>query len=140
MSTLLFVYGTLRRRSRHPMARKLARRAHFVGEATIAGRLYDLGRYPGLLEAAEPGDRVHGDVYDLGDDEATLREMDAYEGVESPWPAYFDRQRASVRMGDGNDRAVWVYYFRGAVHDEQRIVSGRYDKNFFAEGEDPLAG
>jgi gamma-glutamylcyclotransferase (GGCT)/AIG2-like uncharacterized protein YtfP len=127
MTTLLFVYGTLRRRSRHPMAHQLAQRARFVGAATIAGRLYDLGRYPGLREPELPADRVHGDVYDLGDEPDTLRELDAYENGESPLPAYFDRQLAPVRMAGGEERTAWVYWFRGPVREEQRIVSGEYE-------------
>ena len=67
MTNYLFVYGTLRRRSRHPMARRLAELAQFVGPAKIAGRLYDLGRYPGLQEVQSPDDWVQGDVYDLGE-------------------------------------------------------------------------
>lgn len=129
MSTLLFVYGTLRRRSRHPMARQLAQKARYLGTATIAGRLYDLGRYPGLLEPAAAGDRVHGDLYDLGDDPATLPAMDAYENAESPLPAFFDRQRASIRLDDGDECAAWVYWFRGPVREEQRIASGCYEQN-----------
>jgi gamma-glutamylcyclotransferase (GGCT)/AIG2-like uncharacterized protein YtfP len=136
MSNLLFVYGTLRRRCRHPMARQLAQQARFVGEATVAGRLYDLGRYPGLLEAST--DRVHGDVYDLGDDPAALRDLDAYENDESPRPAYFERQLARVLLQDGRECEAWVYWFRGPVREEQRIASGRYETNFLAADEEVI--
>src|SRR5271156_5857568 len=101
MSSYLFVYGTLRRRSRHPMARRLAETARFVGAAKIAGRLYNLGRYPGLLEPTSPNDWVHGDVYDLGERAAqVLAEMDAYESAESPRPAFFERQLTKVIHAD----------------------------------------
>jgi gamma-glutamylcyclotransferase (GGCT)/AIG2-like uncharacterized protein YtfP len=133
VSNLLFVYGTLRRRSRHPMARQLAERADYRGAATIAGRLYDLGRYPGLLEPAAAGDVVQGDLYELGDDPATLQAMDAYENLESPRPAFFERQLATVRCADGRSCEAWVYYFRGIVRDEQRVASGCYDVNFISE-------
>lgn len=128
MSRFLFVYGTLRRRSRHPMARRLAELARHVGAAKIAGRLYDLGRYPGLQEPRSPDDWVQGDVYDLGDQaERVLREMDEYENVESPRPAFFDRQPATAILDDGSEFAVWVYWFRGEVKDVQRIASGSYE-------------
>ncbi len=130
MTNLLFVYGTLRRRSRHPMARQLAERARLLGEATIAGRLYDLGRYPGLQEPQTPADIVHGDVYDLGDDPATLTEMDEYENIESPRPAFFDRQLARIRLDSGEEREAWVYWFRGPVRADQHIATGMYNKNF----------
>jgi gamma-glutamylcyclotransferase (GGCT)/AIG2-like uncharacterized protein YtfP len=121
---LLFVYGTLRRASPHPMARRLAERARFVAAAQIAGRLYNLGRYPGLVDAAAPDDVVQGDVYDLGDDAELLAELDRYENGESPRPAYFDRQTARVTLEDGTECAAQVYWFRGNVAEDMWIESG----------------
>jgi gamma-glutamylcyclotransferase (GGCT)/AIG2-like uncharacterized protein YtfP len=130
MTNYLFVYGTLRRRSRHPMARRLAELAHYVGPATIQARLYNLGRYPGLQPSQARGDWVQGDVYDLGEQSAqALQEMDAYENAESPQPAFFDRHLAKVLLADNQELEVWVYWFRGDVKDEQRIVSGSYEQN-----------
>jgi gamma-glutamylcyclotransferase (GGCT)/AIG2-like uncharacterized protein YtfP len=126
MTSLLFVYGTLRRRSPHPMARFLARRARFVGEARVPGRLYDLGRYPGMTPSERENEWVHGDLYDLGVDSATLAELDGYENAESPQPAFFDRQSAEVTLADGAAAAAWVYWWRGPVDETRRIVSGDY--------------
>src|SRR5580692_7203168 len=44
----LFVYGTLRKGSGNPHARRLAEHAEWAGPGRIPGRLYRLGRYPGL--------------------------------------------------------------------------------------------
>ncbi len=130
MSDYLFVYGTLKRRSRHAMARRLAQSARYVGAATIAGRLYHLGRFPGLKEPRFAEDRVHGDVYDLGANaEPTLREMDAYENAESPPPTPYERQPATVVMADGRALAVWVYWYRGVVSEEHFIAGGSYEEN-----------
>jgi gamma-glutamylcyclotransferase (GGCT)/AIG2-like uncharacterized protein YtfP len=129
MSNYLFVYGTLRRRSRHPMARRLAEAARHLGAARIAGRLYDLGRFPGLKEPRSADDSVQGDVYDLGENaEQTLRAMDAYENAESPPPTPYERARATVWVGDG-PLTVWVYWNRGEVREEQLIASGSYEQN-----------
>src|SRR6266436_5947534 len=99
MLNYLYVYGTLKRLSRHPMARRLAQSARHVGAARIAGRLYNLGRFPGLKESRSPADWVQGDVYDLGDNaEHTLREMDAYENAESPPPTPYERELATVTL------------------------------------------
>src|SRR5947209_16498275 len=100
MSALLFVYGTLRRISKHPMARFLAERAKFIGEATVPGRLYYLGRFPGMTEAEAAGETVVGDVYELASEEA-LAELDRYEGAESPLPSFFERGEAEVTLTDG---------------------------------------
>jgi gamma-glutamylcyclotransferase (GGCT)/AIG2-like uncharacterized protein YtfP len=130
MAKYLFVYGTLRRRSRHPMARRLAEAARHVGAARIAGRLYDLGRFPGLKEPRSPDDWVQGDVYDLGENaEPTLREMDAYENAESPPPTPYERELANVLLEDGRLLTVYVYWYRGEVREEQFITSGSYEQN-----------
>jgi gamma-glutamylcyclotransferase (GGCT)/AIG2-like uncharacterized protein YtfP len=130
MSNYLFVYGTLRRRSRHPMALRLAQFARFAGAARIAGRLYDLGRFPGLKEPGSPHDWVQGDVYDLGENaERTLQEMDAYENAESPPPTPYERQLATLVLGDGRPLTAWVYWYRGDVREDQFIGSGSFEQN-----------
>jgi gamma-glutamylcyclotransferase (GGCT)/AIG2-like uncharacterized protein YtfP len=60
--SLLFVYGTLRPFVDIPMAKWLRRAAHYVGPATMRGRLYDLKRYPGLHAPRSRRDCVVGDV------------------------------------------------------------------------------
>src|SRR5690348_1815592 len=110
MLDLLFVYGTLRRLSRHPMARFLAEQARFLGGGTVAGRLYNLGRYPGMTPAASAADRVAGDVYQLAG-EQTLQELDQYENAESPLPSYFERGSAEVTLTDGRQVQAMVYWF-----------------------------
>lgn len=125
----LFVYGTLKRRSRHPMARRLARIARYAGPGRIAGRLYNLGRFPGLKPPRSPDDWVEGDLYELGDDaDAILREMDAYENAESPPPAPYDRTREPIRT-DSVERLAWVYWYRGEVDEAHYIASGVFEWN-----------
>lgn len=123
MSNLLFVYGTLRPGCAHPMARLLAERAAHVGAARARGRLYNLGRYPGMQETLAD-DWVLGDLYRLPDDQGrTLQALDDYENAESPIPAFFERCLAEVRTAEGMAQA-WIYWFRGAVKQEQQIVGG----------------
>lgn len=123
---ILFVYGTLLRRSAHPMARLLSERGAFLGEARIRGKLYNLGRFPGLTPAVTE-DWVFGDLYDLGEQAAhTLAELDRYEGDESTPDALFERQMAEVAGAEGRAVQAWVYWFQGAVKEETRIISGRY--------------
>jgi gamma-glutamylcyclotransferase (GGCT)/AIG2-like uncharacterized protein YtfP len=126
MSQLLFVYGTLRRLSRHPMAKFLAERARFVGEGTVPGQLFNLGRYPGLVESWAASDRVVGDVYELDDGSETLRDLDSYEQAEAPLPSFFERGLAEVTLADGRHLRAMVYWFRGPVTEAQRLWSGDY--------------
>ena len=130
MTHYLFVYGTLRRRSRHPMARKLADAARHVGAARVAGRLYDLGRFPGLKKPRAGDDWVEGDVYDLGAGSAqTLHEMDAYENAESPPPTPYERQETLALLVDGRLLSAWTYWYCGEVTEVQFIASGSYEEN-----------
>jgi gamma-glutamylcyclotransferase (GGCT)/AIG2-like uncharacterized protein YtfP len=122
----LFVYGTLRPCSGHPMARLLAERARHVGAARAAGRLYNLGRFPGVLEAANEKDWVLGDVYELPAEPSLLEELDRYENGESPLPAFFDRQATEAVLATGETLPVWIYWYRGRIREEQRIISGDY--------------
>ena len=78
MSTLLFVYGTLKRgcsNHRHLAGQK------FVGLArTLPGfRLYDLGGYPGIVAQPEDRSGVVGEVWSIEDE--SLRQLDEFEGV-----------------------------------------------------------
>jgi gamma-glutamylcyclotransferase (GGCT)/AIG2-like uncharacterized protein YtfP len=126
MADFLFVYGTLRKISRHPMAGYLAGHATFVGAGTVAGRLYNLGRYPGLTAALSPSDRVHGDVYRLDEGEETIQELDRYENTESPLPSFFERGKGDITLADGKIIEAMVYWFRGTVTESQVIASGDY--------------
>lgn len=126
---LLFVYGTLRRDSSHPMARFLATRAEWVGRGTVAARLYHLGRYPGIVPPERDEDRVTGDVYRLpADAEDLLAALDRYENGESPLPAFFERAVAPVRLENGQEEPAWLYWFRGPVDSRQLVCDGDYGR------------
>jgi len=116
--SLLFVYGTLRSCFDIPMARRLRREGALIGSARVAGRLYDLGRYPGISRPRRREDWVIGELYRLARPTRTLRVLDRYE-------ARFVRELARVRVGRRECRA-WLYRFRGPVRARDRIASGDY--------------
>ena len=78
MSSLLFVYGTLKRgcSNHHLLATQ-----SFVGIArTQPGfRLYDLGGYPGIASRSDDREGVVGEVWSV--DAEALAELDRFEGV-----------------------------------------------------------
>jgi gamma-glutamylcyclotransferase (GGCT)/AIG2-like uncharacterized protein YtfP len=129
ISPYLFVYGTLRRDSSHPMADFLARRGRWLTLAKTPGRLYDLGAYPGMLPAVADTDWVHGDLYELTDPESILVELDRYEGCipEYPQPYVFARGLATVTAEDGRTYESWVYWYEAPVDEACRVLSGRYE-------------
>jgi gamma-glutamylcyclotransferase (GGCT)/AIG2-like uncharacterized protein YtfP len=108
---LLFVYGTLRPAAAPPGAAGLVARLPRLGSGWLAGRLYDLGPYPGAVPDPRCAERVHGEVFELPDDPACLRAIDAYEGFEpaDPTGSLFVRVEAAVRLDDGSERRCLVY-------------------------------
>jgi len=124
----LFVYGTLRRGLRNPWARYLAEKARWLDQARLAGRLYDLGRYPGLRRSSKAADWVVGDLYRLPEEQdrwaEVLRALDEYEGEE------FRRVRAVARRAGRPSVQTWVYEYVPSVLTRPRILSGDYlDRN-----------
>lgn len=112
----LFVYGTLRSGSGHPMHEVLAAAAEKVGAATVAGRLYRIDWYPGLVTDADAGE-VHGDLWRLRD-RAVLHTLDDYEGDE------YERRTVEVVATAGERIAAFAYVFTAAVEDLVLIASG----------------
>ena len=120
----LFVYGTLRSASGHPMRHLLARRADLVGPASVPARLLDLGAYPGAVADVD-GARVVGELWRLHDADAALPELDAYEGCgprDDP-PHDFRRARVDARLDDGPVVSSWIYWYDGDLGGA-RVASG----------------
>jgi gamma-glutamylcyclotransferase (GGCT)/AIG2-like uncharacterized protein YtfP len=106
----LFVYGTLRKGSSHPMAAFLARQARFVAEGKTPGRLLDLGAYPGMVAAESAGDWVQGDVFEMADPEIALAALDRYEGCDRADPLY-ERRQTSIILSTGEKVTGWYYHY-----------------------------
>lgn len=127
--SLLFVYGTLRAFVATAAGDRLRRQSSLVGRACVAGRLYDLGRYPGLAPPRRPGEWVVGELYRLTNPRLTLRALDLYEAGAWPVPARFARARGIAYVGSRARRRVWVYRFVGPVRAERRIAGGDYEQH-----------
>ena len=111
---MLFAYGTLMRG--YPLHRALAGGATLLGEGRAAGRLLDLGRYPGLVKGRGA---VRGEVYRL-DDPQLLSVLDREEGYN------FVRRHAVVTLVDGRRARAWVYGYRGPRERAVPIPHGDY--------------
>ena len=99
------VYGTLRKGQR---ANYMMNRTTFVGVFTekLPFIMVDLGSFPALLDSEEPKLATF-EVYDMkDDDEATLRQLDNYEG----YPAFYDRKAVTLESG----MSVWFYFMKKA--------------------------
>ncbi len=109
----LFVYGTLRASSLHPMARRLAPQAKLIGTGTTRGTLYDLGTYPGAMFGPEHASAVVGDVFALNANDRFLGELDAYEGTaETEDGAMYEKVAVEVRLHGGRTVLAMTYALR----------------------------
>ncbi len=95
----VFVYGTLRAGEINDIGLAAARHGmsapRLIGPVAVAGRLYDLGDYPGLVrdDAAGP---VRGDVYEI--DEALVPVLDRIEGIEPGGDGVFKSREIVVTV------------------------------------------
>lgn len=131
----IFVYGTLRNGSCHPLALALRRASRPVRAAWLWGSLYDLGDYPGLRIFSETeaegqgGTKVYGDLFAVEPHlwPALLTQLDAYEGCDSrlPQPWEYVRVRASV-CAQGQWVEAWVYQYQWPLQPDQRMASGEW--------------
>lgn len=128
MTEALFVYGTLKRVTGHPMARRLQSQSEYVGQASLQGRLYGLGSYPGLVLCGKAGSKVHGEVVRLSNPERCFPWLDEYEGCSSryPEPWEFKRVIVPVLLASGMPVEAWVYFYQGPVSPARQIPDGRF--------------
>jgi gamma-glutamylcyclotransferase (GGCT)/AIG2-like uncharacterized protein YtfP len=123
--TRVFVYGSLMRGE--PAHRVLASLpgARRLGRGSIAGRLVDLGEYPGALPVVRRGERVHGELWEVEGRRASLRALDAYEAHDPARPerSLFTRRRVSVRLPSGRVRA-WAYLLAGDPRGAAEVPGG----------------
>lgn len=128
-SPYLFVYGTLRRAVGHPMHDVIGTAADFVGHATTAGTLYDLGPYPGLWPEPANGAGVRGEVYRIraGQVQGTLERLDAYEGVRAGEVrgCAYRRELLAVTLGEQTLHA-WGYVLNQLPDGAIPVAHGDY--------------
>jgi gamma-glutamylcyclotransferase (GGCT)/AIG2-like uncharacterized protein YtfP len=108
----LFVYGTLRADSGHPMARRLRAGARHIGAGSASGSLYDFGDHPGAVFALNSRYRVKGDVFRLRSNPHVLTDLDRYEGVsgdDDSDEAFFHRIVIEVKLDKGETVEAWAY-------------------------------
>lgn len=143
MTDLLFVYGTLMSRVREGMGHeermRLAHEGQSLGAAMLAARLYDLGRYPGVVEvrpwpavAAGSDGIVHGEVYRLASPSATFAWLDLYEGIYAECAPHceYTRDAAEVVLSDAPQAVLraHVYVYRGGVEGARALPDGHWSE------------
>ncbi len=123
-STVVFVYGTLRRGGSNHF--RMAE-AEFIAAGTITGRMYRIDWYPGLvLDLA--GDEIHGEAYSVGTEQ--LLALDLFEGLAAGEMegSQYRRVQTTVMQQDSQTLNAWVWEWLGATEESQRISDGDWLK------------
>lgn len=99
MSTLLFVYGTLRKGGENDITR-IYPTSVLVSDASVKGTLFDMGGYPAIL-LDDAGTSIVGEIYEI--DGETLAKLDDFETE-----AGYDRMSIEIPV-NGNITPCWIY-------------------------------
>ena len=132
MTKYLFLYGTLIRRD--PPNKEIARIVrclHRVGAASVRGRLYDFGDFPGAVVDPSSNSFVRGELVELPDDENILQTLDKYEEFDSanPRKSLFVRSKVDIKMANGRMIQGWIYVYNKNPGDAPLIRGGNYAKS-----------
>jgi gamma-glutamylcyclotransferase (GGCT)/AIG2-like uncharacterized protein YtfP len=116
----LFIYGSLHPDRAPAAIAATAKRLRHFGSATVQGRVYDLGEYPGLILSEDSSECVRGEVFLLPEGPEGLEmlaRLDAYEDYrpQDPKNSLFLRQMTMATVDDGRRRPCWVYTYHRAV-------------------------
>jgi gamma-glutamylcyclotransferase (GGCT)/AIG2-like uncharacterized protein YtfP len=126
--TRLFVYGTLMRgECRHHYIERC--KPTRIQPATVAGKLFDYGEYPGLVTGrAQGASRVRGELMEFPDIEAALALLDRVEGVRAISSAADEYRREIVEaaLSDGTRVPAWAYVAARIPRDARLIRSGNW--------------
>ncbi len=122
---ILFVYGTLRVGSLHPMAHRLRAGATLLGRGSTAGVLYDLGVYPGATFSAIERGRVVGEVYAVRHGSRLIAELDSYEGAPQDGDGdMYGLVELEVALDAGGRRSALSYALKRPPHWAKPVASG----------------
>jgi gamma-glutamylcyclotransferase (GGCT)/AIG2-like uncharacterized protein YtfP len=116
----LFIYGTLLPDLVRPPLDALVARMTPLGPASVRGRLYDLGPYPGLV-LDDAASTVRGELFALPPDPALLASLDDYEGS-----CLYRRVEFRANTSTGEAEPCWVYECHADLSRAVSIPHGDY--------------
>ncbi len=130
MTSYLFIYGTLLTGTGNPGLDRLVRQ-HLepLGEATIQGKLYDLGHYPGAVPSHRTTDRISGILCLVRQFDVCIPKLDRYEGCDRQDPARGDYRRQTtdaILQVSAQTVTTWVYFYQKKLSFKPRIRHGDY--------------
>lgn len=130
MTKYLFLYGTLLQgNSPDKEIARIVKRLPRVGAASVRGRLYDFGDFPGAVVDPSSNSFVRGELVELPDDDNNiLQALDKYEEFDSanPQKSLFVRSKVDIKTADGRLIEGWIYVYNKNPGDAPLIRGGNY--------------
>ena len=124
--TWLFVYGTLRKGGGAPLAMRLEQEARWIGQAEARGFLYLIDGYPGFVSDAA-GERVLGDLFDIGQNVQLLAALDDYEQCGGAWPDPQEYRREVIPvLSERGAGQAWTYVYAWPIDQTSLIAGGDF--------------
>jgi gamma-glutamylcyclotransferase (GGCT)/AIG2-like uncharacterized protein YtfP len=129
MKEYLFVYGSLLNDIQSQMATFLKQEGQYLGEAYIKGKLFDLGRYPGLIYLPKGEKEVFGHLYEIYNPKFCFSILDRYEGImpNAPESSEYKRENCIIQFQE-QEMESWVYLYNFETNKLKEIPSGNYLK------------
>jgi gamma-glutamylcyclotransferase (GGCT)/AIG2-like uncharacterized protein YtfP len=93
-------------------------RARYLGNASVRGRLFDLGEFPGAVKTPGASAQVMGELYYLPGAVRTLKFLDQYEGKR------YRRDVTEIEFRSGRRVPAWIYWLK-RVPASSRLIEGR---------------
>jgi len=131
MSEYLFLYGTLLPSNASGESPRIVRKLKRVGPATVRGRLYDFGDYPGAVLDRSAKTSIKGELFELPHDDSALKALDDYEEFNrtDQKNSLFVRTRTVAELHDGSRLNAWVYVYNRDPGSARLIASGDYSES-----------
>jgi gamma-glutamylcyclotransferase (GGCT)/AIG2-like uncharacterized protein YtfP len=131
MTKYLFLYGTLMQHESDEEMALVVNRLNRIGSASVRGRLYDFGDYPGAVVDPSSNTSVRGELVELPDDESFLHTLDRYEEFDptNPQHSLFVRTKVRIQLTDGRNVDAWMYVYNKHPGDAPIITGGTYSKS-----------
>jgi len=131
MTEYLFLYGTLKPNEAASDIAETVRTLRRVGSATVPGRLYDFGDYPGAVIDRSAKTSIKGELFELPNDDSALNALDDYEEFNRTdrKNSLFIRTRTVATLHGGRQLNAWVYVYNRNPGSARQIVSGDYSES-----------
>jgi len=128
----VFVYGTLLPGLAPPIIADVVNTLRIASDATIPGRLYDLGDYPGCIHDPNCNSLIHGKLLELPDP-TVLDRLDWYEcyAAHDATGSLFLRTICHATTTEGQSVQAWLYVYNRDLSKAKRIENGLWKMRFY---------